>query len=165
MNMRRIEGAAASLLAAGTMCAACSSSMTAKGTPTIHTASVSRCWKTYSYDDAKISVPSTWDVIRDAACPKIVKRGTLLLGLPMHTFDCALSDYTINFVAVTSMPPDDMYGPECQADVIVNRLPASESCNTSGSLGTIFLQVPSLRIEAAGSGPDANLVLDTLRRA
>jgi hypothetical protein len=141
---------AASALGAG-------SSTTATGSST--------SWKTYSYDNAKISVPANWNVIRHGSCPTMVEHGTLILGLlPKQIVGCALDDYTKNLVTLTSLPLSYVPGDVCLTAVVVNQLSETETCNANGTLGTVFVDVPSLQVEASGSGPGASRVLHTLSR-
>jgi len=153
---KRIGALLASLLLAAGALGACSST-TARGGSTR--------WNTYSYDNAKISVPSNWNVVRQGTCPTMVQHGTLILGLlPKRIVGCALGDYTKNLVTVTSLAPSYLPGDVCLTAVVVNQLSETETCNANGTLGTVFVDVPSLHVEASGSGPEASRVLHTLSR-
>ena len=152
----RIGALLASFLIGASGLGACSST-TATGSST--------SWNTYSYDNAKISVPANWDVFRHGTCPTMVKHGTLVLGLlPKQIVGCTLDDHTRNLVTLTSLPPSYFPGDVCLTTVVVNQLSETETCNENGTLGTVFVDVPSLQVEASGSGPGASRVLHTLRR-
>jgi hypothetical protein len=167
MNIRRIATILASLIVAATVCTACASATTTEGRSTSHTVPVPSRWNTYAYAKAKISVPRNWAVIRDSNCPDASALGTLELGIPKVLSNCTEISPAINTVTLSSLTAGTNYKALSCSPVNVNELLVYVGpCSTSNAPGIIEWFIPTLGVEATGTGSRTvvDRILHTLRR-
>jgi hypothetical protein len=138
--------------------------------------SVPRGWKSYTYGEATISVPSDWIVVTSYACPKPKEPGTLFLG-PSENPDEVCPMYSLSVNSVTIAPVSLQPGDACTRTGEVNGLMVEITpCGSGDATSSTVWTVPSLGIQAvatqaeggsvgSGSSTVVERVLHTLRKA
>ena len=141
---------------------ACGSSTTASSTTTM--VSIPSGWKTETYGQVAIAVPSNWAVKHGTNCPNAPAPGTLLLGLPATLSYCAAYQYPKSVVTVSQISSETSTTnvPAGQKPVTINGMQVYVGF---GSLTTLYWTVPSLDVQIIGTGPKASQVLHTLHKA
>jgi hypothetical protein len=123
-------------------------------------------WPSHSYRSVVISAPSTWHIYRNAACTPNEHPGALALGVANGPGTCVDQGGPPGAVVqVSSLDPGVLHTlpPPLGSTVLhVNGLTVLSSTYTSG---LTFWQVPSEGIEVTGRGPNALIVMATLRRS
>jgi hypothetical protein len=141
---------------------ACGSSRTASSTTT--KVSIPLGWKTETYGQVAMAVPSNWAVKHGTNCPNATAPGTLLLGLPAVPSNCAEYQYPKSVVTVWQISSETSTTnvPTEQRPVTINGVPVYVAL---GSPATLYWIVPSLTVQITGSGPESSQVMHTLHKA
>jgi hypothetical protein len=121
-------------------------------------------WKTETYGNVAIAVPSNWAVKHGTNCPNAEAPGTLLLGLPAVPSNCAEYQYPKSVVTVWQINSETSTTnvPTEQEPVTINGVPVYVGF---GSPTTLYWIVPSLTVQITGSGPESSQVMHTLHQA
>jgi hypothetical protein len=128
------------------------------------TDSVPEGWKTYTYGQAAISVPGSWEVKRDSNCPNTAAPGALLLGYPKTLEYCLAYRSTASYVALIDATDGSGSGSTASGEKpeMINGLPVYVGF---GSPAALEWTVPALGIEITGTGPLADSIVATLHRS
>jgi hypothetical protein len=145
------------LLNVALMLAACSTTTT-RSSPTT-TVAVPRGWKTYTFEQAAISVPADWAVEHNANCPDSQAPGTLMLGFPTVHVQCTGDSSSTYGVRVTPLSGGDETS--ASGGTKINGIPVEVGF---GSPMNLQWSVSTLGVSITASGPLANRILHTLRR-
>jgi hypothetical protein len=117
-------------------------------------------WKSYTYGRARISVPRTWVVMNDYACPEGSPQGVLFLGPPNGAAaSCPPNNGFWNSVTIESMPPvSDLTATVCPPFRMNHLVVYVGPCGTSNPAGITLWTIPTLGIQAEGIGtPNENV--------
>lgn len=136
---------------------------------------VPKGWRTYTYGKAKISVPSTWNVIRNPACRASSSSVTLYLGSGDGAA-CSPVPSQLDAILVSPLSGATSLETGCPSMTVNGAKVDWGPCTSSNAAGITFWQVPSLGIEAIATstsqgsvGPDETTVegrvLHSIRRA
>jgi hypothetical protein len=155
MSIRRAATTLASLLLAASVCAGCSGTSPV-GTPPSSTV-VPPGWKTYTYGNARISVPSNWVVVTDYTCPDTVAPGVLYLGPSRNPGEVCPFTPSIDTVTVTPLPAGTPDQPQCPIQMNGLRVYLGP-CSSSNPIAVVFYNIPSLGIRAEGMGTNSQNV-------
>jgi hypothetical protein len=129
-------------------------------------AKVRTTWLSHRYDSVLISTPSPWHVNRNTDCVPNEHPGALVLGVPTGPGTCVDQVGPLGTVvklsnsspsALLTLPP-----PTSHAVIHVHGMLVQSTSYSSGV--TIWL-VPAAGVEITSRGPNARIVLATLRRA
>ena len=154
MNSRRSGISLVPLVAAAAMCASCTSTTASSGsTSPRSTVAVPHGWKTYTYDKARISIPSDWAVVTDYFCAGSTSVGTLYLGPPKGPpYASCPSDFRQgDSVTITPLPAGTVDQSQCSIKMNGLRVHFGP-CDSSNAAGVIFYDVPTLGVRAEGMG-------------
>jgi hypothetical protein len=170
MRMWRTLSIPLPLLVASVTSSSCTSMPTSReGRPAVI---VPRGWRTYAYGATAIAVPKSWWVVHDAGCPATSSSGTLDLGPAVSVPDDCSSPEGVE-VSVLPLPcaysiPSSRGIEESSCPVVkVNGLQVYVGpCGSSDAADTVWWTVPSLGIQAVGTGINAyaplNQILHTI---
>jgi hypothetical protein len=118
-------------------------------------------WKSSSYQQVTISVPSDWAVKHDTDCANTSAPGVLLLGTPSTPMPCPLDSHHVDQVTVTDVPVgDDRQLPPAGSAERINGIRVYELFGSPSALEWV---APSRHIEISGSGPESERIVHTLR--
>ena len=152
--MRKV--AAVALVAIGS--AACGSSevTAAATTQPKNDVTIPAGWKTYSYGQAKISVPERWQVATHKGCTNGSAPGLLVLGVPHVLTHCPVMVNTVYLQPLSSGTKDLLAA--CPAITLNGLRVHVGPCSSSNASGLVNYSVPALNIEAVGTGTNSENV-------
>jgi len=127
---------------------------------TSHPVLVPLGWKTYTYGNARISVPNDWAVVRNNNCPVRSAPGTLELGSAMGLLPpCPGGVRDANVVTLGSLPRGGLHTSSQCARIRVNGLAMLVGpCGSSNAGGIVIYWVPALGVQAVGMGTNSENV-------
>lgn len=138
---------------------ACGSTVATTTTSTAPSVSIPIGWKTYSYGKAKISVPPSWTIASQGGCANGSAAGVLALGAPKSLRNCPEG---ANSIVVSGLSSGDAQGLSLCPAVRMNELTVHIlPCGASSDRGIVQYLVPSLGIEAVGTGSSSENVTGT----
>jgi hypothetical protein len=143
--------AVATLVIASGVFGACSSIPPAPST-TRPPVSVPQGWKNYSYGRATISAPDNWVVQKNTDCPIRTAPGTLNLGTGGGNAPCTTGFVDANAVSLSSLPSGNGYVSSCPPIKMNGLLVYVGPCSSSDAAGIVLYSIPSLRVQAEGTG-------------
>ena len=119
--------------------------------------SIPHGWRTYRYGRVRISVPSDWTAVH---CPVLFLSapGTLDLGKPTVPTQCPAGFEDGNTVTLSSLPPGDYYAALCPTIRVNGLLVHVGPCGSSNPGGMVFYVIPSLGVQAVGTGTNTENV-------
>jgi hypothetical protein len=130
-----------------------SSQITNSGATSVH---VPHGWKSYTYGDAQISVPGSWTVLRPGTCPSGAgTTGTLFLGGTTPNSNCSILQASNDYVAISSPITQSMQSNPMEVNGV--------RVFVGFTSDPILWAAPSLNVQLAASGPNAEEALHTLR--
>jgi len=154
MNGRQSGITLASLVVAAAMCTACTSTTASSGnTSARSTVTIPHGWKTYTYDKARISIPSDWAVVTNYLCAGSTSVGTLYLGPPKeppYAF-CPAYFGLGDSVTITPLPAGTADQSQCSFKMNGLRVHFGP-CDSSNAARVIFYDISTLGIRAEGMG-------------
>jgi hypothetical protein len=154
MNSRLSGIALVSLVVAAAVCASCTSKTVKSGnTSPRKTTTLPHGWKTYTYEQARISIPRDWAVVTNYLCAGLSSVGTLYLGLPKGPpyASCPSDHGQGESVTITPLPAGTADQSQCSFKMNGLRVHFGP-CTSSNAAGVIFYDIPALGIRAEGRG-------------
>jgi hypothetical protein len=176
MDMKRIGTTMVFLVIASSVFGTWFSTVASATMRTSHPASTPRGWKSYTYREARISVPSNWAVEHNEGCPVLSAPGTLQLGPAKGPSSCLPGIRDTNIVSLSPLSASDYYALTCPKIEVNGLAIVVGPCTSSNTAGIVIYAIPALGVQAVGSGVGSEnvtgpgtstivgLVLHTLRR-
>jgi len=122
-------------------------------TRTHHSVSIPHGWRSYSFERARISVPSSWAVRHnDGNCPDRSAPGTLVLGPPKRPALCSSGMANANTVSLSVLPANDPLVTSCPKSKVNGLVVIVAPCGSSDPAGIVLYLIPALRVQAEGTG-------------
>jgi hypothetical protein len=132
-------------------------------------------WRTYTYGATALSVPKMWVVVHGAVCPPTTSPGTLAFGPAAYvSYGCSPRGPGVEVSVLPlplgyNLPSSRGYEEASCPPIRINGLRVHVGpCSSSNPAGDIVWTIPSLGIQAVGTGINAyallNHVLHTIHR-
>jgi hypothetical protein len=154
MNSRLSGMALISLVVVAATGASCTSAAAGSGNTSLKEAvAIPHGWKTYAYEQARISIPRDWTVATHYLCAGSRSVGTLYLGPPKGPPYASCPSDVGQGESVTITPLPAARADQSQCSFKMNRLRVYFGpCTSSNAAGVIVYDIPALGIRAEGMG-------------
>lgn len=155
MNMKLIGSTLVSLVICCGVVGSCYSTAASATLKEARPGSVPQGWKTYRYGEVRISVPSDWTAEH---CPGfMLGLPYFRLGIPKQS-QCQAGLEDANTVTLSPLPPGDHDYWQCPAIRVNGLLVHIGPCGSSNPFGRVFYVIPSLGVQAMGTGTNTENV-------
>lgn len=114
---------------------------------------IPQTWRSYTFGRVWISAPADWTVLHDDNCPGLSSVGALELGLPADGSEsCPSGMANRDVVRVSTLPRGDPLVDSCPRIPIHGLEVTVTPCTSSNPAGAVLYLIPTLGVEALGTG-------------